>query len=339
MRFSEDMYFYALLLIPMLLIFLKLSGAVWKKRVREFGDEGLFGKLTSSVSNSARKVKMFFVILACFFFVVALAGPQIGTHTVMVKREGIDIIIAVDTSKSMLAEDNNRPPNRLTRAKYEISTLIDEKLEGDRVGIVAFAGDAFVQCPLTIDYSAAKLFLDILSANLIPVEGTDLEKAINTATKAYKEEGKQQKVLIIITDGENHQGDPLAAAERAAEKGIIIYTIGIGNPDGEPIPMRDQYGNLIGYKKDREGNIVVSKLDERTLQEISRITEGKYFHATPGGNELDLVYRDIAGMEKEEFEGRLMTVYEDRFQWPLLAGIILLTVEFLIPERRRRNGS
>ena len=180
------------------------------------------------------------------------------------------------------------------------------------------------------------LFLDIMSTNLIPVQGTNFERAIEVASKAYKGEGKQQKVLIIITDGENHEGEPVEAANLAAENGIIIYAIGIGSPDGEPIPMRDSNGLFLGYKKDPDGSVVVSKLDETILREISKAAGGKYYHASPGGNELDLIYRDISGMEKKEYEGKLMTVYEERFQWPLVAGIILLVFEALVPERKKK---
>ncbi|PJA28612.1 MAG: hypothetical protein CO189_04365 [candidate division Zixibacteria bacterium CG_4_9_14_3_um_filter_46_8] len=336
MRFTAQWFLYGLLLIPAVLVFLRLTAHFQNRRISAFAEPDLFRRLTPGVSQFGRKLRWVLIILALSLLIIALAGPQIGTHSVMVKREGVDIILAVDTSNSMLAEDNNRPPNRLTRAKYEIASLIDDKLKGDRIGIVAFAGDAFVQCPLTVDYSAAKLFLDIMSTNLIPVQGTNFERAIEVASKAYKGEGKQQKVLIIITDGENHEGEPVEAANLAAENGIIIYAIGIGSPDGEPIPMRDSNGLFLGYKKDPDGSVVVSKLDETILREISKAAGGKYYHASPGGNELDLIYRDISGMEKKEYEGKLMTVYEERFQWPLVAGIILLAFEALVPERKKK---
>ncbi|MCP4632030.1 MAG: VWA domain-containing protein [candidate division Zixibacteria bacterium] len=338
-KFSDKIFLYGLLIIPFLWILLRITKSLLHNKISAFSERNLYKSLTSNINETARKFKWALIIIACGLFVTAIAGPQLGTHSVMVKREGVDIIIAVDTSISMLAEDGGRPPNRITRAKYEIISLIDEKLSGDRVGIVAFAGDAFVQCPLTLDYSAAKLFLDILTTDLIPVYGTDLEKAIRVAMKAYKDTDKQQKVLILISDGENHEGDPTKAAEEAAELGIVIYAIGLGNPAGEPIPMRGKGGNLIGYKKDAQGNVVVSKLDDRILREIARASNGQYFHAAAGGNELDLIYDEIAGMEKKEFEGKLLTVYEERFQWPLVAGIILLSLEAIIPERKRKNGT
>lgn len=336
MKFSDHIFFYGFLILPLLWLILKVAASVQRKKVAEFSDGALYRRLTGYVSTAARRIKWILITLAMAFFIVAAAGPQLGTHSVMVKREGIDIMIAVDTSVSMLAEDGGRPPNRLTRAKYEIASLVDEKLRGDRIGIVAFAGDAFVQCPLTMDYSAAKLFLDIMSANLIPVHGTNLEKAITTAAGAYKDTEKKHKVMIVISDGEGHEGDPVQAARAAAEKGIVIYTIGIGRANGEPIPMRDAAGNLVGYKKDKRGEIVMSRLDDRVLREIAGATGGKYYHAVAGGKELDLIYRDVAGMEKKEFEGKLVTVYEERFQWPLVAGIVLLVIEMVIPERRRR---
>jgi Ca-activated chloride channel family protein len=338
MRFSENIFLYALILIPVLLIILKITGTINSKKVAAFSDVGLYKKLTASVSEFGRKLKWVLIIAATALFILALAGPQMGTHSIMVKREGVDVMIAVDTSVSMLAEDGGRPPNRLTRAKYEIASLIDDKLEGDRIGIVAFAGDAFVQCPLTLDYSAAKLFLDIMDTDLIPVHGTNLQRAIEVASAAFKDTEKKHKVIIIITDGENHDGDPESAAKKAAEKGIVIYTIGIGSIQGEPIPMRDANGDLAGYKKDSGGNIVMSRLDEDILHKVADDGGGQYYHAVSGGNELDKIYNKISGMEKKEFEGKLMTIYEERFQVPLVAGIVLLAIEAVIPERKRKNG-
>ncbi|MBD3169136.1 MAG: VWA domain-containing protein [candidate division Zixibacteria bacterium] len=339
MKFSNQLFLYGLLIIPVLWLLLNITGSLQERKIKVFSDNRLFKRLASGVNYFGRRIKWILMVLAIALMIVALAGPQLGSHTIMVKREGIDIMIAVDTSVSMLAEDGGRPPNRLTRAKFEIASLIDEKLQGDRVGVVAFAGDAFVQCPLTIDYSAAKLFLDIMDTDLIPVHGTNLERAIEVSASAFKDTEKKHKVMIIITDGEGHEGEPVNAAEKAAEQGIVIYTIGVGSAEGEPIPMRGPAGNLVGYKKDSQGNIVMSTLDDSILRKIAEASNGKYFHATAGGNELDKIYNEISGMDKKEFEGKLMTIYEERFQYPLIAGIILLAMEMIVPERRKRNES
>jgi len=265
----------------------------------------------------------------------SLARPQLGTRLTLMKREGVDIVIAMDCSLSMLAEDFR--PSRLEKAKQEVNGLIS-RLRGDRVGLVAFAGAAFIQCPLTLDYSAAQMFLDIIDHRLIPQPGTAVGEAIRTSIKAFNQKERKYKVLILLTDGEDHDSDPLEAAEEAAAEGIRIYAIGIGSVQGEPIPMRNKRGKITGYKKDEEDNVVVSKLDETTLQKIALITGGKYYHATSGEMELDKIYDDISKMEKKELEGKLMTQYEDRYQIFLFLSILLLTVEFLISERRSRKA-
>jgi Ca-activated chloride channel family protein len=247
----------------------------------------------------------------------------------------VNIIIAMDVSSSMMAEDIK--PNRLEKAKQEVNGLLS-RMQGDRVGLVAFAGVAFVQCPLTLDYSAAKMFLDIIDVSLIPQPGTVIGDAIRTSIKAFNQKERKYKVLILLTDGEDHDSDPLSAAEEASKEGIRIYTIGIGSAQGEPIPIRDNRGQVTGFKKDQEGSVVVSKLDEVTLQKIALTTGGKYYHATSGEMELDKIYDEISKMEKKELEGKLMTQYEDRYQYFLFISLIFLTIEFLVSERRSRKA-
>lgn len=269
-----------------------------------------------------------------FFLLFSLARPQLGTKLTLMKREGVDIVIALDCSFSMLAEDFK--PNRLEKAKQEVKGLI-ARMQGDRVGLVAFAGVAFVQCPLTIDYSAAQMFLEIMDINLIPQPGTAIGDAIRTSIKAFNQKERKYKVLILLTDGEDHDSDPLKAAEEAAQEGIRIYAIGIGSTQGEPIPLRNEREDVTGYKKDEEGSVVVSKLDEITLQKIALTTGGKYYHATSGEMELDKIYDDISKMEKKELEGKLTVQYEDRYQYFLFISVLLLVAEFLLSERRSRK--
>lgn len=295
----------------------------------------LIEKLSLSFSPKKQRRKVDLMLLGVFFLLFSLARPQLGTKLTLMKREGVDIIIAMDVSLSMLAEDIK--PNRLEKAKQEINGLIS-RMRGDRVGLVAFAGVAFVQCPLTLDYSAAKMFLDIIDVNLIPQPGTAIGDAIRTSIRAFNQKERKYKVLILLTDGEDHDSDPLGAAEEASKEGIKIYTIGIGSVQGEPIPIKDNRGQVTGFKKDKEGSVIVSRLDEVTLQKIALTTGGKYYHATSGEMELDKIYDEISKMEKKELEGKLLTQYEDRYQYFLLISVILLTVEFLLSDRRSKKA-
>jgi len=295
----------------------------------------LIEKLSLSYSPKKQRRKVDLMLLGVFFLLFSLARPQLGTKLTLMKREGVDIIIAMDVSLSMLAEDIK--PNRLEKAKQEINGLIS-RMKGDRVGLVAFAGVPFVQCPLTLDYSAAKMFLDIIDVNLIPQPGTALGDAVRASIKAFNQKERKYKVLILLTDGEDHDSDPLGAAEEASKEGIRIYTIGIGSVQGEPIPIKDNRGQVTGFKKDKEGSVIVSRLDEVTLQKIALTTGGKYYHATSGEMELDKIYDEISKMEKKELEGKLLTQYEDRYQYFLLLSVVFLTIEFLLSERRSRRA-
>ncbi len=336
MRIAQIDFIYVLLiLLPLLIVFYGLVFRMKRRAKERFGNLALIEKLSLSFSPRKQRWKVVLILLGAFFLLFSLARPQLGTKLTLMKREGVDIIIAIDVSLSMMAEDIR--PNRLEKAKQEISGLIN-RMRGDRVGLVAFAGVPFVQCPLTLDYSAAKMFLDIIDINLIPQPGTAIGDAIRTSIEAFSQKERKYKVLILLTDGEDHESDPLAAAEEATKEGIRIYTIGIGSVQGELIPIRDGRGQVSGFKKDQEGSVVVSKLDEATLQKIALTAGGKYYHATSGEMELDKIYDEIAKMEKKELEGKLMTQYEDRYQYFLLVSVILLTAEFLLSDRRSRKA-
>ncbi len=303
-----------------------------KKAMERFGIFESLQKLMRQYSPRKRNLKMALLILSYIFFIIALANPQIGTKLEDVKREGVDIIVALDVSKSMLAEDIK--PNRLQKAKHELSQLID-LLQGDRIGLVAFAGIPHVQCPLTLDYSAAKLFLSIIDVGLIPQPGTAIGEAIESAIKAFNTEERKHKVLILITDGESHESDPLEAAAEAEQQGVKIYTIGIGSPQGVPIPEFDRRGRQSGFKKDRAGNVVTTKLDVVTLQKIAYQTGGKFYQASSGEAELDEIYEEISALEKKELTSRQFSQYEDRFQIFLIIGLALLLIEILISEKKK----
>lgn len=303
-----------------------------KKILARFGDILLLLKNSPYISFARQGGKAAILLAGVFFVVLTLSQLQCGTHMEMMKREGIDLVVAIDVSNSMLAEDMK--PNRIAKARQEVRGILN-RLQGDRIGLVAFAGEAFVQCPLTLDYSAAEIFLDVIDVGLIPQQGTAVGSAIRKAMEAFEKHERKHKVLILLTDGEDHDTEPVKAAEEARKDGVKIYPIGIGSPVGEPIPVTNRQGERVGFKKDESGEVVVTKLDEMTLQKIALSTGGKYYHATAGEMELDKVYDEISKMEKKELEGKLMMQYEDRFQYPLFLAILLIVLEFFIPEKRK----
>jgi Ca-activated chloride channel family protein len=332
LQFGYPHFFYLYWLAPVIIIFLFWSLRVKRKLLRKIGDEELVQKLSFSLSHRKQIWKYSLIIIAFVTLVFALADPQIGTKLEEVKRSGVDIFIALDVSKSMLAEDV--APNRLEKAKHEISTFID-RLQGDRIGLICFSGISFVQCPLTLDYSAAKLFMNEIDTDIIPQPGTTISSAISLARESFVTKELKHKVLILITDGEDHEGDPLEIAKEARRDGVIIYTIGIGSQQGAPIPEFDNYGNRIGYKKDRSGQVITSRLDVLTLEKIAFETDGKYFISSTGESELDKIYQEIDKMEEKELSSRQFTQFEDRFQIFLFLTLIFLIIETLFSERRK----
>jgi len=333
MHWGSPVYLNFLLLIPATIVFFIWAGISKRKKVEKFGDSALMEKLSSSKSLVKGRIRKVLIVVVLSFLIIALARPQIGSRLTMTKRYGVDIMIAIDTSSSMLAQDIK--PSRIEKAKLEISSLID-KLKGDRVGILTFAGDSFMQCPLTLDYSAAKMFLNIIEPGMMPKPGTAIGDAIKVATKGFTKKERKHKVIVLITDGEDHNTNPAEAASEAKKEGVMIYTIGIGTRKGEPIPIIDSSGKISGYKKDKSGEVVMTKLDEEMLQKIALITDGKYYHATAGEFELDKIYGEIDKMDKKELSSRLFTQYEDRFQYFLGVAFVLLCIEFIIGDRKKK---
>jgi len=332
LRFEHPVYLQLLWGIFVLIAFFVWTVKYKKSLLKRFGNLEILQKLMRTYSPRRRNIKYILIILSYVFFVIALANPQIGKKLEEFKREGVDIIVAMDVSASMLAEDIK--PNRLEKAKHEVGQLIDI-LQGDRIGLIAFAGIAHVQCPLTLDYSAAKLFLSIMNPDLIPQPGTAIGDALRKSINAFNIEERKHKVLILITDGEDHQSEPLEAAKEAEKEGITIYTVGLGSSQGVPIPLYNKGGSQTGFKKDRQGNVVTTKLDVVTLQKIAYETGGKYYLASTGEAELDDIYAEISKMEKKELSSKRFSQYEDRFQIFLLLGILLIVAELLIPEGKR----
>lgn len=329
MTFSHPALLHLLwlaLLLPF--VFARAGKSATKARARLFGP-GLVTKLAPGWSPRRPLVKGALQTAAFAILAFALAGPRIGSREVTVKRRGIDLMIAIDVSNSMLARDV--APSRLSKAKREVATFL-ERLDGDRVGLVAFAGDAYLQCPLTLDYGAARMFLDILDPGSVTRQGTNLGAAIRTSLASFPEGDDKYKAIILLTDGEDLAGEGVRAAEEAATRGIRIDAIGVGSEEGEPIPEVSEGGAAGGYKKDRSGQIVMTKLDVESLERIALATGGQFHRATTGELELDRLYEAISTMEEREIGERKFTQYEERFQIPLAIALLLLFIDFLIPE-------
>ncbi|MCK6555218.1 VWA domain-containing protein [Candidatus Binatia bacterium] len=326
-------WLWLLLLAPVFAGFLWWALRRRRLALQRFAEARLLPALVPELDLRRYRWRAALGVLAVALIALALAGPQWGFHWQEVRREGVDVIVALDTSRSMQATDVK--PNRLARAKLAITDLVRE-LQGDRIGLVAFAGTAFVQCPLTVDYGAFDASLRAVHTGIIPRGGTALAAAIDTALEAFEARQSKHEALVLITDGEDHEGDVAAAAKRAAERGVKIYTVGIGTTAGELIPGGTGEGD--GFLKDRQGNVVKSRLDENTLQQIATDTGGAYVHGEGPDLGLAILYRDyIARMDKRELHTAMQRRYEERFQWPLLLAVLLLLVEPLIGDRRRRK--
>jgi Ca-activated chloride channel homolog len=335
MRFGHPALLWLLLGVPLGAL---LVAAAWKARGRArrtwVGD--LFARLNPLDDPGRDRLRVALFLLGYAFLVLAMARPQWGGEMVMMKRRGIDVLVAVDVSNSMLAEDMR--PNRLAAAKRAIADLV-ARMGGDRLGLIAFAGDAYTVCPLTLDHGTVLLLLDSLNPSAVSFGGTNLEEAIRRARASFVREERRYKALVIVTDGESTTGDPVREAEQAAEEGVIVYCIGIGSPDGQPIPMRDGNGVVTGYRRDNGGQVVNSRLDAAVLEKIATAAHGRAFRATPQGLELSTVFDELQSLEKKELQGQLATNYEERYQWPLGMAAIVLALEMLVPNRRRRLGT
>ncbi|MDB4533609.1 VWA domain-containing protein [Vicingaceae bacterium] len=303
----------------------------WKKRkLRQFGNEDIVKRLMPNVSKTLPIVKFTMYALAMISLLIGLANLQFGTKVEEVKREGIDLMIALDVSNSMLAEDLS--PNRLERSKRAIYQLI-QKLHNDRLGIIVFAGDAYVQLPITTDYGSAKLFLETIGTDIVPTQGTSIGAAINLAMESFDFENGTSKSIVVITDGENHEDDAKEAATEAATKEVTVHTIGMGSEKGGPIPIYKN-GAQIDFRKDNQGNTVVTKLNEPMLKEIAAAGNGSYVRASNANAGLGIIMDEIDKMEKKEFGSKSFKDYEDRFQIFLILALILIVIEYFISNRR-----
>ena len=332
LRFENPQYLYWLLIIPVLVAIYVLMRFWSRKQFERFANIKLRHYLVPMFSSARANTKFVLFNLIIALLIIGAANLQSGSKMEKVKREGIDLFLCVDISNSMHAEDI--APNRLERSKQAINKLIS-KLGGDRVGIIVFAGNAYVQLPITTDYAAAKMFLSTVDTDLIPTQGTEVGRAIELAIKSFGE-SESNKAIIIISDGEDHEnGDAVKAAQEAAKRNIKVYTIGMGLDEGAPIPIYNQYGKKTGYKKDKEGNIIITKLDDNMLRQIAEIGDGIYVRASNSNVGLDKIYEDINKATKSEIEAKVFTDYDDQFQWFVGAAIILLIIEILLSSGKR----
>lgn len=330
-RFAHKEYLYALAFIPVLMMLFFIMRYFKRKAWKKLGEKNLLTGLSPEASNGKPVLKMILYCLAFGFIALGLASPQIGTKVEEVKREGVDVIIALDISNSMKAEDIR--PNRLERSKQALARFID-KLENDRIGIIVFAGRAYVQLPITTDFNAAKLFLSSINTDLIPAQGTAIGAAIDLSMQSFTGKDNKHKALIIITDGENHEDDALESAKNASKEGIIIHTIGMGSPEGAPIPVHNNGSN--DFLKDHDGTTVITKLDQVSLEKIAAEGRGIFVRASNADDGLETIMNEISKMDKKTFGSKQFTDYEDRFQYFIGAGLVLLLLEFIISNRKSK---
>lgn len=331
-RFGDPNLLLLLILVPVLGLFAYVSFRRKQRALETFGNVELIRRLCNGFSQRRRTLKSVLLLAGLAFLLLALARPQFGTRIETVTREGQDIFIALDVSLSMLAEDIR--PNRLEKAKREIAAMID-RLDGDRIGLIAFAGEAFVACPLTLDYAAARMFLSAIDADLIPLPGTALAEAVRRAQASFVEGENRNKVLIIITDGEDHDGSLEDAVTEAAEEGVVIYPIGVGTPRGVPIPVKGESGQSPSFKRDQNGEVILTRLNEEPLRLMAARSGGSYHRSTSRGIELDAIYDSVSMMDKKELSARQVTIFDEKFQPFLALGLVLILVEALTSEVKR----
>ena len=328
-KFEHTIYFYAFSALPVMLILVLWYFVSRRKKLKKLGDANLISQLLPYSSKRKRIIKVILFLLGLSSLIIALCNLQTGSKLTEVKREGADIIVCIDVSNSMLAQDLS--PDRLTRAKYALEKMIDG-LEGDRLGLVIFAGEAYVQLPITTDYSAAKLFLSSIGPGMVPVQGTNVSDAIKKASESFSNDEGKNRAIILITDGENHDSEAVQAAEEAGKNGIMINTIGIGSENGVPIPLIEN-GVVKGYRKDKQGQTVITKLNTNLLKTIASKANGVFVQASQADIGLGAVLDKIGELDKVQLENKMYTDYEDQFQWFLGLSLVLFFIEFLISER------
>lgn len=329
-QLDEKIYFYVLLIIPVLIVFFMIL-QLWKRRTqKKFADGELLARLSPGRSTAKAVLKVILLALVIANLAMALVNPKIGTKLETVKREGVDIVFAVDVSKSMLAEDI--APNRLEKAKRIVSEIVNN-LASDRIGIIAYAGQAFPQLPITTDYAAAKMFLQSMNTEMLSSQGTAIDEAINLAKTYYNDEEQTNRVLFIISDGEDHSNGAEKAVNEAVEEGIKVFTIGVGTAKGSPIPEKVN-GIVQSYKKDQNGDVIITKLNDAVLGTIASKGNGVYINGTDTEAVVEFVKETLNQMDKTEFEAKQFADFKDQFQWFLGAAVFFLFLDILVLERK-----
>lgn len=326
---AQPLYLFLLLLIPLFFGAYAAALRLRRARIAKFGDPLLVESLMPNASTGKGWVKISFFAVGWFFLCIALSRPQMGARLAERESKGVEVMIALDVSNSMLAEDYS--PNRLERSKLAIARLVD-KLSGDRIGLVVFAGQSFVQLPITTDYVSAKSFMNTIDNQSVPVQGTALADALSTCARSFSSQSQKSRAIILITDGEDHEGDVLEVARSIADAGIRIYCIGVGSPAGKPIPVN---GELL---KDKDGNIVVSRLDETTLREIAGAGNGEYVRAGNTEFGLNPIIDNIRQMDKEEFQSVVFEDFNEQYMYFLALAIVFFVLQFFIPETRGKKN-
>lgn len=332
-QLDEKIYFYLLAIIPVMVVLFVLL-QIWKKRSqKKFAHLRLLKRLAPDKSNFKSSLKLILLLMGIALLVVGLVNPKIGTSLETVKREGVDIVFAVDVSKSMLAEDI--APNRIEKAKRLVSEIINQ-LASDRIGIIAYAGQAFPQLPITTDYGAAKMFLQSMNTDMLTSQGTAIDQAIKLATTYYDDEDQTNRVLFIISDGEDHsEGATLKVVEDATDAGIKVFTIGVGKTKGAPIPIKRK-GVLESLKKDAQGEVVITKLNETVLIDIASDGNGEYIDGSNTEEAVEYIKELLNQMDKTEFEAKQFAEYKDQFQWFLGGGLLLLFLDIFVLDRKTK---
>lgn len=333
LRFAHIDILWGLLAIPVMVFFFWEITHWKKKALKQLGDKEVVKLMIPEVSFSRPWLKFLFFALAFAFLIIGLADPQIGSKTEEVKRKSADLMILLDVSNSMLAQDFQ--PNRLENAKQAIAQLIDN-LHDDRIGMIVFAGQAYVQLPVTTDYSAAKLFLNTINTNMVPTQGTAIGAAIDLGMKSFDFKNGTGKAMIIITDGENHEDDAVTAARNATDKDVSVHVIGIGSPEGAPVPLG---GKQQGYHLDENGKTVISKLNEEMCKEIAAAGNGAYVRATSANSGLNIIMDQIAKIQRKTVDSKNFKDFEDRFQFFLGLAVLMLVIEFFIANRKNTRLS
>ncbi len=331
-RFEDEKALVGLAVIPLLFLIYFITSRRQNKQLNKWGDEALLSRLMPDFSATRNFLKFILWVSAFGIMILALARPQFGTKMAEVKRKGIEMIIALDVSNSMMAEDIQ--PNRLENAKMAISRLVD-RLENDKIGLIIFAGDAYIQMPVTTDYQAAKLFLNSINTQIVPKQGTAIGSAIHLAMRSFTPNSEKSRAIVVITDGENHEEDAVAAAKEAAAAGIIIHTIGIGSAQGVPIPTISANGQK-DYRTDTDGKVIISKLNEELLRQIAEAGNGTYVRATASRTGLTTILDEMNKMEKQEINMKEYSEYDEQFVYYAGFALFLLFVDFILNGRKNR---